>query len=67
MVHSRGPPVTERLPTLLDCRAIMRETGISRAAAEALMRSLPKVTVPGLRKVYVRRSDVLALLEEHAA
>ena len=38
--------MSEQLPELMDCRAIQRETGISRAAAEALMRSLPKVTVP---------------------
>ena len=36
---------------------------MTRAAAEAIMRRLPKVHVEGLRKVYVRRSDVAAYLE----
>lgn len=52
------------LPTLLDCRGIRDELGVSRAAAEAIMRQLPKVVVPGLRKVYVRREDVLRLVEQ---
>jgi hypothetical protein len=59
--------VSAPLPELVDCRRIMAETGLTRAVVEALMRQLPKVTVPGVRKVYVRRSDVLALLEDHAA
>jgi hypothetical protein len=29
------------------------------------MQALPIVQVPGLRKVYVRRLDVAALLEKH--
>ncbi len=55
----------ERLPQLLDAKAIQRETGLTRAAAEALMRSprVPIVQLEGLRKTYVRRSDVLAELE----
>jgi hypothetical protein len=48
------------LPKLLDCRAVKDELGVSRAAAEAIMRLLPKVVVPGLRKTYVLRDDVLA-------
>ena len=52
------------LPQLLDCRGIQRELGVKRAAAEAIMRQLPKVVVPGLRKVYVRRDDVLRLVNE---
>lgn len=59
--------MTAPLPELVDCRRIMAETGITRAAAEALMRQLPKLTIPGVRKTYVRRADVVALLEEHAA
>jgi hypothetical protein len=48
---------------LLDCRALRAELGVSRAAAEAIMRRLPIVAVEGLRKTYVRRSDVAAYLE----
>jgi hypothetical protein len=36
---------------------------VSRAAAEAIMRRLPVVSIQGLRKTYVRRSDVAAYLE----
>jgi hypothetical protein len=62
----RSPPFRgeERLPRLLDCRRLREELGISRAAAEAIMRSLPVIEPPGLRKVYVRRSDVLRFLED---
>ena len=56
--------VTEPLPELLDVKALRAELGVSRAAAEAIMRPLPIVQLPGLRKVYVRRSDVVRLLEE---
>jgi hypothetical protein len=52
--------MSDRLPELLDCKALMVETGLTRAAAEALMRRVPIVQIEGLRKVYVRRSDVAA-------
>lgn len=41
-----------RLLTVAD---IQREYGLKRAAAEQVMRQLPKIVVPGLRRVYVRR------------
>lgn len=56
--------VTDRLPELLDCRTLQAELGVSRAVAEKLMRQLPVVTFPEIRKVYVRRSDVRCLVEE---
>jgi hypothetical protein len=34
----------------------MAELGVTRAAAEAIMRALPVVQFDGLRKVYVRRA-----------
>jgi hypothetical protein len=46
------------LAGLYDCARISRELGISRAAAEAIMRQLPKVHIDGLRKVYVKGSDL---------
>jgi hypothetical protein len=58
------PRADESLPRLLDCRHLREELGISRAAAEAIMRSLPVIEPPGLRKVYVRRSDVLRFIED---
>lgn len=56
--------MSDRLPELLDCKRLMRETGLSRAGAEALMRRVPTVSIEGLRKVYVRRSDAAAYLEQ---
>ena len=59
----RGGRVSERLPELLDAKALRLELGVTRAAAEAIMRQLPVVQIEGLRKVYVRRADVAAYLE----
>jgi hypothetical protein len=47
----------------MDAKALTRELGITRAAANAIMRTLPVIQFEGLRKVYVRRPDVLALLD----
>ena len=55
--------MTEPLPELLDAGALRAELGVTRAAAEAIMRRLPVVQIEGLRKVYVRRADVAAYLE----
>ena len=55
--------MSEPLPELLDCKALRAELGVSRAAAEAIMRRIPVVQIEDLRKTYVRRSDVLAYLE----
>jgi hypothetical protein len=55
--------MTEQLPELLDAKALAGELGVTRAAAEAIMRQLPIVQFEGLRKVYVRRSDVARLLK----
>ncbi len=59
--------MADRLPALLDCRGIMDELGVKRATAEAIMQRVPRVEFPGLRKVFVRRSDVLRLIEERTA
>jgi hypothetical protein len=55
--------MTDPLPQLLDAKHLAGELGITRAAAEKIMQSLPILQVPGLRKVYVRRSDVERLLQ----
>jgi hypothetical protein len=55
--------VSDRLPELLDAKHLAAELGVTRAAAEAIMRQLPLVQIEGLRKSYVRRVDVAALLE----
>ena len=61
----RGATVSaaEPLPALLDCRGIMLELGVKRATAEAIMRAVPTLEIPGLRKSFARRVDVLALLD----
>jgi hypothetical protein len=56
--------VSSPLPELLDARRLREELGVSRAAAEAIMRRLPVVQIEDLRKVYVRRSDVRRYLDE---
>jgi hypothetical protein len=56
--------MSEPLPELLDARHLAAELGVTRAAAEAIMRRLPVVSIEGLRKVYVRRDDVHRYLEE---
>jgi hypothetical protein len=55
--------MTAPLPLLLDCKALRAELGISRAAAEAVMRQIPTVHIEELRKTFVKRSDVAAYLE----
>jgi hypothetical protein len=55
--------LSDRLPELLDCKTLRTELGVTRAAAEAIIRLLPIVLIPGLRKVFVKRSDVARLLE----
>jgi len=62
-IKSSRAGVDQALPRLLDCRSLRRELGITRAAAEAIMRQLPVIEPPGLRKVYVRRADVQTFLE----
>ncbi len=50
--------MSDQLPELLDCKALRVELGVTRAAAEAIMRAVPTVVIDGLRKSYVRRDDV---------
>jgi len=54
----------ERLDQLLDNAVLRAELGITRAAADKIMRLLPTIQFPGLRKVYVRREDVARLIRE---
>jgi hypothetical protein len=66
--HGRRPAVTDRLPELdelVDCKALMRELGVTRSVAEKVMRALPIVRFPDVRKVFVRRSDVAAYVERY--
>jgi hypothetical protein len=52
------------LPELLDCKGLQAELGVKRATAEAIMRQLDTVQIEGLRKTYVKRSDVARYLEQ---
>ena len=52
----------DALPQLLDCKSLQAELGVTRAAAEAIMRQLPTVQFENLRKTYVKREDVQRLL-----
>ena len=56
--------MSELLPELLDVKALRTELGVSRAAAEAIMRQVPVVQIPGLRKTYCWRADVARLIAE---
>jgi len=55
--------LTEPLPELLDAKRLQAELGVTRAAAEAIMRRLPIVQIEGLRKTFVYRADVARYLE----
>jgi hypothetical protein len=55
--------MTDALPELLDAKRLQVELGVTRAVAEKLMRRLPLVVFKDVRKVYVRRPDVAALIE----
>lgn len=54
--------MSEPLPELLDNARLRAELGVSRAAADAILRNVPTVHVDGLRKVFARRDDVHAYL-----
>jgi hypothetical protein len=56
--------VTERLPELLDRKALMAELSVTKAAAGKIMELVPTVAIPNLRKCYCRRSDVARLIKE---
>lgn len=52
------------LPRLMDTKALMEELGVRRNVAEQIIRSVPKVEIPGKRKLFVRESDVRRFLDE---
>ena len=55
--------MSDVLPELLDAKKLQAELGVTRAVAEKLMRRLPLVVFEDVRKVYVRRQDVAALID----
>ena len=64
MQTENGEAVSDPLPQLLDAKTLQAELGVTRAAAEAIMRRLPIVSIEGLRKTYVRRADVHRYLDK---
>jgi hypothetical protein len=67
VVHETDPSRTHLqgwLPRLIDQRGIADELGVTKATAEKIMRLIPKVHVAGLRKVYVKRDDVLRVIKD---
>ncbi|MCY4085351.1 MAG: hypothetical protein OXG37_00295 [Actinomycetia bacterium] len=47
----------------MTAQQIQQELGTTKAAAYSIMGQLDKVRFPGTRRVYVRRDDVLRLIE----
>jgi hypothetical protein len=59
--------MTPQVPDLLeviDPRGL-RELGYTRSSVDHLFAALPRVTLPGHRKVYLLRRDVAGYLEQH--
>ncbi|MGE0028057.1 MAG: hypothetical protein AB7U07_13230 [Thermoleophilia bacterium] len=50
------------LPTLIDQRRMRDELGVAEATAERIFRCVTLVRIPGLRKVYAYRDEVLAFI-----
>ena len=53
------------IPTDLDRAAVRRLYGLTRVDVDRIFERLPVINIPGSRKVYVRRDDLEAYLEEH--
>jgi hypothetical protein len=59
-----GRPDLQDLPALVS-RGDLAALGLGRRAVDAVCRSVPEVVIPGVRRVYLRRADVLAFIDEH--
>ena len=65
------PPSRERTaPASVTSRPLSRgptweALGLGRRAVDQLVRALPVVAIPGVRRVYLRRADVEAYLDQH--
>lgn len=53
----------QELPALYTIAGLARELGVSRAAAEAIFRRLPKVRIEGHQRTFVTADDVRAFLD----
>ena len=54
-----------QLPELIDARGIQQEMGVKLTVAERIMEQIPKQTIPGVRRLLVRRSDVQTFLDSN--
>ncbi|MCY4087079.1 MAG: hypothetical protein OXG37_09420 [Actinomycetia bacterium] len=64
MTGADRPDMRSELPGLITCQQIQEELGVTRAAAESVMRQLKKIRFPGSRRVYVRHDDVRRQIEQ---
>ena len=53
------------LPELVDRKTLAAETNLTRAAVDAVFRQVPVVVIPGCRKVFARREDIMVLIESN--
>lgn len=53
------------LPRLVDRKTVAAETGLTRAAVDAIFRNVEVIVLPGCRKVFARREDVRRLIDEN--
>jgi hypothetical protein len=62
-----GEAMTDRLPAVMDAKAIQSELGVTRAAAQKIMQHCSVFSPPKneLDKVYVFREDVEAYIKRH--
>jgi len=51
------------LPHLVDRQELRKEMGIPRSTIDAIYRLLPTLGFPGHKKRFVRRADVIDLIE----
>lgn len=57
--------MTDQRGRLMDVATIQREFGVTRHVAEKIARQLPKVQLPDIDKVYVKRTDLEHYIETH--
>lgn len=56
-----------KLAQFMDSKMIQQETGLPRSSVDRIMRRCTLVTFDGVRKTYVRRRDIEALIREEPA
>lgn len=54
----------EPLPALMTARQVQAESGLPAATCRTLMQHCELVRPPGVRRVFVRRDEIMRLVEE---